>query len=142
MFVHKVEFQSLIVIYRRDNFLCPQRGCTSIYRPLSYPFISVAHMTKHRAWCLLDWQREVVFESHFNNHVKWQLGILAILTFFFLSVKGGCIDICIRPVQNFQFTTLFKIKFITNVLFVYLNYIFRVPQEHFKEGVGEVDLPP
>ena len=33
-------FQPLIVIYRRSNFVYQNWWCTSIYRPLSYPFIS------------------------------------------------------------------------------------------------------
>ena len=34
-------FQQLIVIYRRDNFVYHHLKCTSIYRPLSYPFRSL-----------------------------------------------------------------------------------------------------
>ena len=35
-------FQSLILIYRRGNFMYHHWGCTSIYWPLSYPFRSLA----------------------------------------------------------------------------------------------------
>ena len=31
-------FQSLIVIYRRGNFVSHHLGCIFIFRPLSYPF--------------------------------------------------------------------------------------------------------
>ena len=34
-------FQFLIVIYKRGNFVNHYVGCTSIYRPLSYPFRSL-----------------------------------------------------------------------------------------------------
>ncbi len=34
-------FQPLILIYRRDNIVYYHWGCTSIYRPLSYPFRSL-----------------------------------------------------------------------------------------------------
>ena len=38
-------FQSLIIIYRRGNFMYLHRECTSTYRPLSYPFGSI-HITE------------------------------------------------------------------------------------------------
>ncbi len=34
-------FHPLLVIYRRGNFVYHHQGCTSIYRPLSYPFRSL-----------------------------------------------------------------------------------------------------
>ena len=34
-------FQSLILIYRRGNFVCHHWGCTWIHLPLSYPFRSL-----------------------------------------------------------------------------------------------------
>ena len=39
--VHFRTFQPLTVICRRGNFVYNHRGCTSIYRPLSYPFRSL-----------------------------------------------------------------------------------------------------
>ena len=35
-------FQPLILIYRRGNFVCHHWGCTFIYRPLPYPFGTLA----------------------------------------------------------------------------------------------------
>ncbi len=40
MYLSVQTFQTLIVIYRRDNFVYLHRGCTLICRPLSYHFWS------------------------------------------------------------------------------------------------------
>ena len=45
-------FQPLIVIYRKCNFVYHHWGWTPIYRPLSYPFISLIN---------IDWNLKVVF---------------------------------------------------------------------------------
>ena len=37
-------FLPLILIYWRGNFVCKYWGCTSIYRPLSYPFKSLIYI--------------------------------------------------------------------------------------------------
>ena len=34
-------FQSIVIIYRKSNFVYFHSRCTSIYRPLSYPFWSL-----------------------------------------------------------------------------------------------------
>ncbi len=37
--------QQIIVIYRRDNFVYHHSECTSIYRPLCYPFRSLSRLS-------------------------------------------------------------------------------------------------
>ena len=43
MYINAQTFQPLILIYRRGNFVCHDWGCTSIFRPLSYPFKSLVY---------------------------------------------------------------------------------------------------
>ena len=44
-------FQPLTVIYKRDNFVYNHWGCTSIYRPLSFPFISLTITRPSSEYC-------------------------------------------------------------------------------------------
>ena len=39
--------QPIILIYRRGNFVYHHLGCTSIYRPLSYPTRSLTNISLH-----------------------------------------------------------------------------------------------
>ena len=102
-------FKSIIVIYRRGNFMYHYWGCTSIYQSSSYPFKSLFIRTFH--WKRICWipmfslLRKRTFNVYFNIQMIKLKVVYAFCVFLFMLSLAK---------KNFK-DYFIKITFFTNI---------------------------
>ena len=128
-------FQKLTIIYKRGNFVYHYWWCTSIYRPLSYPFRSL-HKSENRnekkimdrsnnfqkiysltfifwfPWKIMHFMTFLIFIG-----LKKQLAFVCPLIFGWVSTKYSFSNICIINIYKAIWLTFL-------ILFISLNITF------------------